>query len=188
MSNPYRNLEDFKFWRRAVSGVERFRFDPVVETRFKIAPSQWVATAGSCFAQHISNRLSRIGFRYLVTEKGEHLDPITRKELNYGVFSARFGNLYTSRQLLQLIQESQGFRTPAEAVWLRADGRYVDALRPQINPAGHASQEEVLVARSAHLAAVREVFSGCEVALTAPCIPSPPGSLLGSLHRIGTSL
>lgn len=163
MSNPYKNLRNHQFWRRAVAGVERFRFDPVIETRFRIAPTQSVATAGSCFAQHISNRLSRIGFNYLVTERGEHLDAAARKEENYGVFSARYGNLYTSRQLLQLLEECQGQRTPAEAIWRRNDGRYVDALRPQITPAGHAGEDEVLASRATHLAAVKEMFATCDI-------------------------
>ncbi|GAB3379120.1 GSCFA domain-containing protein [Lysobacter fragariae] len=163
MNNPYKHLNDHQFWRRAVAGVERFRFDPVVQTRFRIGASQSVATAGSCFAQHISNRLSRIGFNYLVTERGDHLDASSRKELNYGVFSARYGNIYTSRQLLQLLQECQGERAPAEGAWLRDDGRYVDALRPQITPAGYASEEEVKAARAEHLAAVREMFATCDI-------------------------
>lgn len=163
MSNPYQGLADYHFWRRGVAGVERFRFDPVVSTRFRIAPSQRVATAGSCFAQHISSRLSRIGFDYFVTERGEHLDPDLRQQENYGVFSARYGNIYTSRQLVQLLHECQGRRTPAERVWQRPDGRFVDALRPQISPAGHASPEEVLAARAVHLDAVREMFARCDV-------------------------
>lgn len=163
MSNPYSNLHNHQFWRRSVAGVERFRFDPVVETRFVIAPEQRVATAGSCFAQHISNRLSRIGFNYFVTESGDELDEATRRELNYGVFSARYGNIYTSRQLLQLFQECQGQRIPAERTWLRDDGRYVDALRPQIAPAGFGSPDEVISAREIHLARVREMFGQCDI-------------------------
>ena len=162
-NNPYQDLADHQFWRRAVAGVERFRFDPVVGTRFRIGPTQRVATAGSCFAQHISSRLSRIGFNYYVTERGEQLDAAARKEENYGVFSARYGNIYPSRQLVQLLQECQGRRTPAERVWQRHDGRFVDALRPQISAAGHASPDEVLAARAVHLDAVREMFAHCEV-------------------------
>lgn len=163
MSNPYRNLGDHQFWRRAVAGVERFRFDPVVDTRLKISASDRVATAGSCFAQHISNRLSKIGFNYYVTEQGQHLDPATRKAMNYGVYSARYGNIYTSRQLLQLFQACFDGRLPAEGFWQRTDGRYVDALRPQITPDGFASEQEAMDARAEHLPAVREMFENCDV-------------------------
>ena len=68
--SPYSNLPDHQFWRRAVAGIEPFLFDPVVSTRFSIAKNERVATSGSCFAQHISNRLARIGFNYFITEPG----------------------------------------------------------------------------------------------------------------------
>lgn len=161
--SPYQKLGDHHFWRRAVAGVERFRFDPVVSTRFTIGAQERVATAGSCFAQHISQRLSRIGFNYQVVEAGEHLPPGQRKSSNYGVFSARYGNLYTSRQLLQLFQACFAARKVAEPVWLRADGRHVDALRPQIEPQGFASEEEVRAERAVHLAAVGRMFEECDI-------------------------
>ncbi|UGB47492.1 GSCFA domain-containing protein [Frateuria edaphi] len=163
MSNPYKNLENYRFWRRAVAGVERFRFDPVVNTRFRIGPTQRVATAGSCFAQHISNQLAKVGFNYYVTERGEDLEESCRKAENYGVFSARYGNIYTSRQLVQLFEECIGKRPSAGHAWQRDDGRYVDALRPQISPEGFASPEEVLSARAQHLAKVREMFESCDI-------------------------
>lgn len=162
-SNPYSNLGDHHFWRRAVSEVERFQFDPVVTTRFTIDTQDRVATAGSCFAQHISNRLSRIGFNYQLVESGEDLPPDRRHALNYGVFSARYGNIYTSRQLLQLFQECMGQRAVHKDVWQRDDGRYVDALRPQIDPDGFATPEEVRRQRGEHLAAVRTLFETCDV-------------------------
>ena len=161
--NPYSGLPDHQFWRRSVAGVEPFLFDPVVTTRFRIDQSNRVATAGSCFAQHISNRLARIGFNYFVAEAGEQLGDDERRQLNYGVFSARFGNLYTTRQLLQLFQECFDGRTPAEGVWQREDGRFVDALRPQIDPRGHAGEDEVRAERRRHLDSVRRMFRECDV-------------------------
>jgi hypothetical protein len=162
-NNPYRGLGDHQFWRRAVAGVERFRFDPVRSTRFRIEPHERVATAGSCFAQHISNRLAKVGFNYFVTETGEHLPEAQRKVLNYGVFSARFGNIYTSRQLLQLFQACFEERMAVEDVWQRSDGRYVDALRPQVAPDGNDSEDNVRSERKTHLAAVRRMFEECDV-------------------------
>jgi hypothetical protein len=159
--HPYEGQPDYQRWRRAVAGVEPFNFDPVISTRFKIDQSQRVATAGSCFAQHISNRLSRIGFNYFVPEAGKHLDADARKAQNYGVFSARFGNLYTTRQLLQLFQEAFGERQVSE-VWEKG-GRFVDPLRPQITAAGYATADEVRADRKTHLAAVRRMFEDCDI-------------------------
>ncbi len=162
-THPYQALPDQQFWRRAVAVVEPFRFDPVTTERFQIDRNERVATAGSCFAQHISNRLSRMGFNYFVTEPGKHLEPQRRTALNYGVFSARFGNLYTTRQLLQLFLECFNGRTAAEGVWQTDDGRYVDALRPQITPGGYDTEDQVHAERKAHLPAVRRMFEDCAV-------------------------
>lgn len=161
--NPYKGLGDHQFWRRGVAGVERFRFDPVVSTRFRIGLTQPVATAGSCFAQHIARRLAGAGFNYQVVETGEELSSEARQARNYGVFSCRYGNIYTSRQLLQLFQSCFEGRSVAEDVWRRDDGRCVDALRPQISPEGHASEAEVRAERIAHLAAVRRMFEECRI-------------------------
>lgn len=163
MSNPYRKLPDHQFWRTAVAGVERFRLDPVVETRFGIAADDRVATAGSCFAQHISRRLAQIGFGYQVVEDGAGLPESERTRRNFGVFSARYGNIYTSRQLLQLFQAAFEGRATAEPAWRRKDGRFVDALRPAIEPDGHGSVEDVLEDRAAHLGHVRTLFETCDV-------------------------
>lgn len=162
-SNPYRELADHHFWRRAVAGVERFRLDPVVETRFQIEKTARVATAGSCFAQHISKAIANIGFNYFVTEAGLDMVAEERTRQNYGVFSARYGNIYTSRQLLQLFQECFEGRDVAEKIWERGDGRYVDALRPRICPEGFASEDEVREARASHIKAVRRMLRDCDV-------------------------
>lgn len=163
MSNPYKRLPDHQFWRRAVAAVEPFLMDPVTGTHARIGPEQRVATAGSCFAQHIARRLAVEGFNYFVTEAGEHLDPAQRSQSGYGVFSARFGNIYTARQLLQLFQEAFGQRPPSRLAWRRSDGRWVDALRPQIEPGGYDDEAAVQAERSRHLEAVRRMFSECDV-------------------------
>jgi hypothetical protein len=161
MSNPYSTLPDRAFWRRAVSSVDAAKFDPVTEVPFTIAPGDKVATAGSCFAQHISRTLAKEGFGYLVTEPGPQSAGAVSQ--NYGVFPARFGNIYSVRQLLQLFQRAYGLFDPADRAWLRADGKYVDPFRPQIQEAGFATQELLEADRDAHLVAVQEMFENCDV-------------------------
>src|SRR5689334_1988327 len=67
--HPYSDLPDHAKWSRAVGRVSMTDVDPVVRGRFKISQSDRVVTAGSCFAQHIANRLSHSGFNFHVTEK-----------------------------------------------------------------------------------------------------------------------
>ena len=70
-------------------------------------PEDRIATAGSCFAQHISRSLSGAGFRYLVTEPApEGMDAAAAAAANYGTYSARYGNIYTARQLKQLLERA----------------------------------------------------------------------------------
>ena len=161
--SPYKSLPDHCFWKRAVATIEPKSVDPVVVARFQVGKAELVATAGSCFAQHIAKRLSAEGFNYYVPEDGGSLSAEERTERNYGVFSCRYGNLYTTRQLVQLLDRSMGRFTPLENVWNRPDGRYVDPFRPQIEPAGFESEEAMLHSRREHLACVREMFTKLDI-------------------------
>lgn len=162
--HPYRSLPAKAFWRRSVAGVEARDVDPVGEFRLKIAPETKVATAGSCFAQHIARHLKGSGFNYYVAEPGHPVLPQSiREQNNYGMFSARYGNIYTSRQLWQLIQRAYGTFTPSEAAWIDADGSVRDPFRPTVQPGNFVSVAEMEADRAQHLAAVREMFETLDV-------------------------
>jgi hypothetical protein len=160
---PYSGLPAHQFWKGALSGIPMEQVDPVVSVPFHLSRNTKVATAGSCFAQHISRTLQRNGFNYYIAETGETLSIDEAQRRHYGVFSARYGNLYTARQLLQLFERAYGIFVPIDTEWLRADGRYVDPFRPQIEPAGYASAQAVAVSRTAHLQAVRQMFETMDV-------------------------
>ncbi|WP_095588763.1 GSCFA domain-containing protein [Actibacterium ureilyticum] len=161
-SSPYEGLEPGAFWRTGVSEVRRFPPAGLYQARFAIPRDLPVLTAGSCFAQHVGRALVRNGFNVIDTEPlpdriANRYVALSQK-FGYGLYSARYGNIYTMRQFLQLLRESQGVFEPAEPVWER-DGRFFDAMRPSVEPAGLASPELVKTARTAHLAAIREALS-----------------------------
>ncbi len=158
MSNPYQALPNRAFWRRAVASPPEAEVDPVLEAPFKIGRKDQIATAGSCFAQHISRTLHRLGYRYLVTETA----PKAGGE-NYGVFPARFGNIYTTRQLLQTFDRAYGLFRPLDIYWERADGALADPFRPQIQSAAFATLEELEADRNRHFACVRAMFETCDI-------------------------
>lgn len=162
-AHPYRGLPDHQFWKKAVSDVEAAAVDPVVSGRTRIERDTRIATAGSCFAQHIARALSGSGYNYFVPEAGEGLSPDVAVRRNYGVFSCRYGNIYTAEQLAQLFDRAEGRFLPKDDVWRRPDGRYVDAFRPQIEPDGFATEAEVRASRDEHLAAVRRMAKEAEV-------------------------
>lgn len=148
------------FWLSAVQKVSLASFDPVVNFPFKIGPDDKIATAGSCFAQHIGRHLSNAQLTYLVTESAH---PIAPPEMSaaysYGTFSARTGNIYTSRQLLQLYDRAYGMFAPEENAWRSLDGlRWFDPFRPGVEPGGFWSERELRIDQDKHLAAVREMF------------------------------
>ena len=72
---PYGDLPDTSFWRRAVATRPAREVDPIVQVKFGISPTDKVATAGSCFAQHIARYLSRSSFGYFVAEPGHPILP-----------------------------------------------------------------------------------------------------------------
>ena len=160
MSHPYRGLPDSAFWRRAVGGVPESEVDPVVEAPFTIGRQSPIATAGSCFAQHIARVLAERGYNYLVTETAPPGDPDPE---SYGVFPARTGNIYTVRQLLQTFNRAYGLFHPVDVAWRREDGALADPFRPQVRAAGFESLEALEADRKRHLASVRAMFEDCDV-------------------------
>ena len=163
-TNPYANLPDFQFWRKSLATVPIDEVDPVTQPVFRVNRTQKIATAGSCFAQHIARTLSRNGFNYFVAEVApSNMDSAEAHAGNYGVFSARYGNIYTVRQLLQLVYRVFGSYKPEDEYWIRKDGRYVDPFRPQIEPDGFVTLEDVAESRRQHFSSVRTMFQEMDV-------------------------
>lgn len=162
---PYRDLPESAFWSRAVARVPADQVAPLDGFSFRIVPSDKVATAGSCFAQHIARHLAQGGYNYYIAEQPHPaLGQALARDLGYGTFSARYANIYTSRQLLQLVQRAEGQFVPMTDVWEAPDGRgFVDPFRPAIQPDGYASAEEVRTDRERHLAAVRRMLREMDV-------------------------
>jgi hypothetical protein len=157
--HPYKRQSDSAFWNRAFGKTPPGDVDPVIGSKFKIAPGDRVATAGSCFAQHISRHLRNNGFCYFVTETAHPIvPPELHEQFGYGTFSARFGNIYTSRQLLQLFLRAFGVFQPAEDIWRHSEGHLIDPFRPNIQPGGFLTEFELLRDRDRHFAAVRRMF------------------------------
>ena len=161
--SPYEGLPDHQFWRRAIERLPMGNVNPVVNVHFKLSQDTKVATAGSCFAQHISRTLRQNGFNYYVTEDGIGLATDEAARRNFGTFSARYGNLYTARQLVQLFDRAYGRFSPVDSCWLRKDGRLVDPFRQQIEADGFDSAELLEQSRNEHFASVREMFENLDV-------------------------
>lgn len=164
MSHPYRDLPATAFWRRSVATPGPHEIDPLLGNPIQIGAGDAVATLGSCFAQHLSRFLRRTDIDYLVTEPGPPgMSEDERAHRTYGVYTARFGNVYTVRQAVQLVDRAYGRWTPDEPAWRRDDGRWVDPFRPTVEPDGFASPEDVAGDRVGHFAAVRRMLEDASV-------------------------
>jgi hypothetical protein len=160
--HPYRNLPDTSYWKQSISIPPREDVDPVVNPPFLISPTDAVATAGSCFAQHISRRLRDGGFNFLNMEPMDGVGNNGRKRVAYD-FSARYGNVYTARQLLQLFDRAFGYFKPLDIAWERDDGTLCDPFRPRIEEGGFSKIEDLLRDREEHLRAVKEMFERLDI-------------------------
>lgn len=163
MKSPYEGLPAKAFWRSGVA--ERSALDPgdLYVPKFPISRKMRVVTAGSCFAQHVGRALRTAGFNVIDTEPvPASLSDKVANEFGYRLYSARYGNIYTARQLIQLLDEVEGKVKPADPVWERG-GRYFDALRPGVEPEGLPSPEDVAAHRAQHLKAVDEAFAQADL-------------------------
>ncbi len=162
MTNPYRSQPSRAFWRRTISGLPPLDVGDWYQKRFSLDGAK-VATAGSCFAQHIGRRLREFGFDYLDAEPPPALlPPEDHQAWGYGVFSGRYGNIYTTRQFTQLIRRAAGTFTPAEDWWVKGDG-VADPFRPNLEPEPFGSVAEMRAARRDHLDRVATLFRDADV-------------------------
>jgi hypothetical protein len=97
-------------------------------------------------AQRVAQALRAAGFRYYVTEEAPPgTAPAEAAARGFGTYSARYGNLYYTRQLVQLFDRAYGTFQPELTAWRRADGRFVDPFRPTIEPEGFDDEPAVTV-------------------------------------------
>lgn len=165
--HPYIGLPERQFWQADPGGTDGAAFDPVSDVPFQITSRTRVVTAGSCFAQHVGHRLATGGFNHYITEPAHPMfEADVARQFGYGLFSARYGNIYTARQLLQLLHRAYGLFTPRADHWPYRPGegrRVVDPFRPQIQPEGFVSAAELAADRAQHFASIRTAIETMEV-------------------------
>jgi hypothetical protein len=163
-SCPYFDLPNSSRWDATMAGRPLLEINPHTLSPFKITPATRVGSGGSCFAQNITTALRNRGYNYFVTEAAPpFLSNDDAIKNNYGIFSARYGNLYTPLQWLQLIQRSVGSFTPSDQFWSDGKGRFFDLLRPRIKPHGFSSRLEMEADVRQHLRAVKALFEQVDV-------------------------
>ena len=169
MNNHYSGLPSQCFWKSGVvHSTDKDLRETIYCPKWEITPNHKIVTAGSCFAQHISRSLRKKGCSFLDYEKAPPGLPLEeRYKFGYDMFSARYGNIYTVRQLKHLIEEAHSARKlfSEQICWKLIDApeRIVDPLRPMIEPYGFASKEEMLQSRILHLNRLNSLLRDMDV-------------------------
>jgi hypothetical protein len=163
LTHPYSDLPAKAFWKTAVADRVGQPFEALWTPRFDIRASTRFATAGSCFAQHISRWLRSHGFSWIDSERApSELSAADAQAGGWGVFSFRTANIYTVAQLQQWVSWALGDAVPPDEVW-EDGGRFFDPFRPTVPAGGYATAEEGLRARAHTLARIREAVSQIDV-------------------------
>jgi hypothetical protein len=189
--NPYEQLPTQSFWKAVIHATPPHAVQFDCGKKFTFPPTAAFVTAGSCFAQHFAKKLAERGGNVLIAEQRH---PLTAENSahGYNIFSARYGNIYTTRQLLEILQQAFAIRPTIYDFGTRDDGRWVDMLRPRAVPMGFSSEEQGRADRDFHLAMVRKLISEMDVlvftlGLTETwvnseqnyCYPVVPGAIAG---------
>lgn len=154
--HPYQDAPDRAFWSRSVAAG--FEAPGVADDPgFRLTRQDRFMSAGSCFAANVRRYLERHGYAYTVTEGPHPAWPESAETLYYEAFSARYGNVYTARQMVQLVERALGRFRPTEAYWVDEDGTYIDPFRPGLAHRAR-SEAEFTALTVQHLAAVAEAL------------------------------
>lgn len=158
--HPYRKQPSTAFWSKAVVGG--FHPPDVVRADGSlIRRDDLVVSAGSCFASNLIPYLESAGLTYLRTEDVHPAFAHLPENLGYRNFSAAYGNVYTTRQLRQLLERSFGLFRPVEDRW-HVDGFVIDPFRPGLRYRA-TSDVEFDALSAQHLQAVRDAFGRATV-------------------------
>lgn len=192
--SPYEGLEPRAFWRSGVASAGSYPPADIYRPKFEIPRDAPIFTAGSCFAQHVGRVLRENGFAVLDGEQvPDSVPDDLARRYGYRMYSARYGNVYTVRQMLQLLAEAFEEKPPADAIWER-DGAWFDAMRPGVEPDGLESPDQVREARELHLRAIRDTLPRARIfvftlglteawehAPSGTIYPTAPGTIAGRL-------
>jgi hypothetical protein len=158
VKNFYSNLGKCAFWKSGLAAVSPLNVPDIYQKKWPIGKHWRIGTAGSCFAQHIARHMTSNGYNVLDVEPAPTgLDESKRQSYGYSLYSGRYGNIYTTRQFRQLVEEAFSDEPQDLMIW-ENDGRFFDALRPNIEPNGFASRAEVIEARAYHMERLRKLF------------------------------
>lgn len=184
----YRRQPARAFWSRSVS--TNFDVADVYTGDALFRRGDRIVSLGSCFASRMRPFIEKAGFEYVSTEKPHPSFARHEEHAGYRSFSAAYGNIYTARQLRQLLERALGIFKPVEDRWF-APPYVIDPFRPGLRFKARSEREfDHLTTR--HLLAVRKAFERATVvvftlglteawmsAIDGAVYPACPGTVAG---------
>lgn len=157
--NPYSSLPSKNFWKHFKKKNFDLSFFIDEETQRDFVTKK-IASAGSCFAANVAVHLQSTSTEYLFEEQKHPFIANIKNSYNYESYSARYGNIYSTRQLLQLIKRAKGTFIPDETIWY--NGKELnDPFRPGIN-FKNFTESEFYFDNKLHLEAVKRAVVRCD--------------------------
>ena len=127
MAHPYQDLPAKNYFKSLSYGDY---VEDLFEPKFQIKPQDKIATAGSCFAQNLSNYVLNKDTRYLKIEPPPGVcSPKSASDYGYGQYSCNYGNIYSPVQLYQLLNEAVSNK-PRFLIAKNSQQNFIDLLRP----------------------------------------------------------
>ena len=159
MFHPYIKSASRQRWSEAIGSLSKPREDFGPAKNFVIGPDDAIISLGSCFAQHIAGCLKNLGLNYI--QKFESVSQFDREKQ---IYSANYGNIYTAKQLRQLLESAIKYKNGEDFSKLflpDTKGDFiVDMLRPYaVGCSEFATEKEGLAARKEHLKNIDEILS-----------------------------
>lgn len=161
--HPYENLDKHAYWKTGVSEVSPLEFSGIFLPKVEIRESTKIAAAGSCFAQHIGRQFKDRGYCYLDKEIAPPMmSRKDRERFGFDIYSARYGNVYSMRQMVQLLLRARGELSPVERAWRNGD-QWFDPFRPALQPNGYVSEDELALDEAYHLSCVLSLVNDADL-------------------------
>lgn len=127
---PYNDLPERAFFKKLSGRNGDICLEP--DPRLSIGPQDKIISAGSCFAARIATFIRTSGLTYLFSDDRVSSDENEVREESPAIFSLRYGNIYTTKHLVQLLRRVAGKQVIDPSVAQDENGRYRNLFRPSV--------------------------------------------------------
>lgn len=156
---PYNDLPYRAFFKKLSGRNGDIYLEP--DPRLSIGPEDKIISAGSCFAARIATFIRTSGLTYLFSDDRVSSEDNEVREESSAIFSLRYGNIYTTRHLAQLLRRVTGKQAIDPPVAQDENQRYRNLFRPSV--LSYSSVDVLRADDEAHLSNVKTLLERATV-------------------------